>query len=127
MKKLVFLALFTLVTLVSNAQASWFKATSFCYKEPSDIYWSEWTNVDLKVVLDVQRKHIEILSSSPQIFDFLGLEKTSIVGGNVYSSYATDTNYTSVIIEIYIYDNNECYFVVTYNDIEYKYALTEAL
>lgn len=125
MKKYIFIALLLLVTSATFAQPQWFKATSASLKTLPNGIWSEWVDVDLTVVIDADKKHIEVLTTVPQVFDYVTLEAEKIEGGTVYGGLATDTNYKTVYIEVYIYDDSDLYLKITYSDVEYRYRLTE--
>lgn len=125
MKKIIFILLFSLITVVTFAQPQYFKATSISLRILPNGTWSEWLQVDLPVFIDLDRKHIEVATAIPQIFDYTGFESERISGGTVYGSLATDSNYGKVYIQLYLYDDYRCYLKVIYSDMEYQYQLTK--
>lgn len=124
MKILSLLIILFALTDASYAAPTYFKAVAFSSKSPTSSVWSEWVDVDLIFLMDINTKHIEILSKRTQIFDYIGFVQKDFNSGTIHGSFATDTNYNKVYIEFTLYDTGLALFTVKYSDIEYRYVLT---
>jgi len=125
MKKLIFIFSLLLVvfTIQAQAQVDWYKATTFSMRALPSGLWSEETATFLPVSISSATKRIEIFTEAKQIFDYVTFSTTEFSYGTVYGSYATDSNYGAVYIEIIIYNSKQVYIKITYSDFEYKYKL----
>lgn len=122
MKKLFLILGLVILSIAAQAAPTWYKITSLSLKTPGS-EWSEWVSTDLLMSFDPDTKHIEILTKTPQIFDYSGFILTPFDGGTSYKSIATDTNYVTVEIVFFLYDSGAAFIGITYNNLEYFYMV----
>jgi hypothetical protein len=123
MKKLIFLLLIVMATMVASAQTSWFKATHFSITPYPEVSWFEWYTTDIMVYMDVKAQHIEIYSEVTQILDFKEVEEIKFSNCKAYGAYGTDRNYKTIYIFIYFFYTGEVQLEIQYSDVAYKYQL----
>lgn len=127
MKKFFFVVIFAIIAITTFAQDTWFSATSFAGRMYPNGQWSEWFVSDIPIVMNFATKHIEIWSETKQIIDFVELKEESFNGGKVYKTLATDTNYKTIGVQIFLYNSGSAYLKIIdyFKEIEYKYKLGE--
>ena len=85
--------------------------------------WTGWTETECQVKFNFDNKHIVIFSDSQQIFDFVSSDVKYCDWGTKFSMYCTDTNYTTCLLELFVYKKGYDYIKITYSDITYKYQI----
>lgn len=121
MKKIVFIVLFIVSTIVVSAQAEWFTTSHFSVTPVPRVEWSEWTPVEILVSIDIPAKRIVIFSDEQQIIDVQSFVKKTFPNCDAYGSYATDTNYGLIYVSLYFFTTGEVQLEIQYSDVAYKY------
>lgn len=121
MKKLFILIMLMFSILVINAQSVNFTAEYFKITTRPSIQWSDWYKTNISILMDIEKRHIEIFSNTPQVIDFGTLSETKFQGGIVYEALASDRNYDTILIGIYIFDDETIWLEITYENIGYIY------
>ena len=122
MKKLFFLFVFVLLSFVANATITKYQIYSVSIKE-SGKEWTTWKKANIPVTIDSVKKRIYIETQYKQIIDIEGFEEKYTDISIQLTSYATDTYYNNIYVNINIVSEEEIYLSIVYNDLIIMYKM----
>lgn len=123
MKRLLFVVILLLSITSSKAQSeSYWNAVEINYK--FDNIWSGWQTLEtpIVVILAPDACRLVIYSNKIQIIDHAQLRHYSGKDYDLYTAIGTDSDYISIELSLYFYDN----FIIVkieYSNYEYKYKI----
>ena len=122
MKKLFFLFVFVLLSFVANAKITKYQIYSVSIKE-SGKEWTTWKKANIPVTVDNVKKRIYIETEYEQIIDIEGFEEKHTDISIQLTSYATDTYYNNIYVNINILSKEEIYLSIVYEDVIIMYRM----
>ena len=122
MKKIFFLFVFVLLSFVANAKITKYQIYSVSIKE-SGKEWTTWKKANIPVTIDSVKKRIYIETQYKQIIDIEGFEEKYTDISIQLTSYATDTYYNNIYVNINIVSEEEIYLSIVYNDLIIMYKM----
>lgn len=122
MKKLFFLFVFILLSFVANATITKYQIYAVSIKE-SGKEWTTWKKANIPVTVDNVKKRIYIETEYEQIIDVEGFEEKHTGISIQLTSYATDTYYNNIYVNINILSKEEIYLSIVYEDVIIMYRM----
>ena len=122
MKKLFFLFVFVLFSFVANAKITKYQIYSVSIKE-SGKEWTTWKKANIPVTVDNVKKRIYIETEYEQIIDVEGFDEKYTDISILLTSYATDTYYNNIYVNINILSKEEIYLSIVYEDVIIMYRM----
>lgn len=123
MKRLI-IVLCLFVSVIVNAEVLPLKLTQMCYKEEAYTTWSKWKECDIDAYWDIDEEQLVISSEKVQIIDYKEATVTKFKDYTlIKSTKATDSDYSRIWLELYIYNSGVGYIKVIYKDVEFKYKM----
>ena len=122
MKKLFFLFVFVLFSFVANAKITKYQIYAVSIKE-SGKEWTTWKKANIPVTVDNVKKRIYIETEYEQIIDVEGFEEKHTDISIQLTSYATDTYYNNIYVNINILSKEEIYLSIVYEDVIIMYRM----
>lgn len=122
MKKLFFLFVFVLLSFVANAKITKYQIYAVSIKE-SGKEWTTWKKANIPVTVDNVKKRIYIETEYEQIIDVEGFEEKHTDISIQLTSYATDTYYNNIYVNINILSKEEIYLSIVYEDVIIMYRM----
>lgn len=124
MKKILITAMFAVLSLTTFA-GEWYSLPSINIKV-NEYEWTGWQDCKpgpIIMLFEYEKKQMTIYSKEPQVLNYSVLTEKRKQGYNYFYGYATDTNYTTVLLELYSYDDGTEFICISYPDIQYMYVV----
>jgi len=131
MKRLLLLVIGILSISMTYAQSSTiinYKVESCCYTtNSSNTTWSDWKPLNTTAQLNCNTKRLILNVQKQQIVDYTGFTETQNKDFYMFYSIATDTDYKTIGIDIYIskISPDLVYLTIKYNDYWFMYYMRQ--
>lgn len=124
MKKMFLLIAMVVISVTAMAEETWLTAKSFSFKSQYEGTFGEWKPCNIPIVIDFEKKRINIKSKEEQIIDWVYLEEKTAWDSSTtyYESLATDTNYQTIKVQIW-YQSTQMVIRIFYSDVQYQYRI----
>ena len=121
MKKIL-IGLLLCISIVCSAETYNFMASAINVRIPPT-QWAGWRETNLSASWNLDNQQIIIFTEDAQIFDYITMLAFEGKDYTVYKAVATDTQYETIKLEIYVYKSGDNYIKILYPYLEYKYKL----
>jgi hypothetical protein len=109
---------------MAQAETKYYRSVIFNSKV-AGCDWSGWKDSNIRITIDYFRRHIEILSETPQVIDYAALSETKTDAYMFYYGSGTDRYYKPIGIGFQVFTYGTFYLTIQYSDCTYSYSLIE--